>query len=70
MTTDAIKGSGEVNYINASKGLMSWLTTTDHKRIGIMYLIGMCIFFFVTVNIYFVEEDVLKSCLYICNIFY
>jgi len=26
------------NYINASKGLMSWLFTIDHKRIGIMYL--------------------------------
>jgi len=26
------------NYINASKGLMSWLFTIDHKRIGLMYL--------------------------------
>ena len=26
------------NYINASKGLASWLFTIDHKRIGIMYL--------------------------------
>ena len=30
-----------LNYINAKKGLWSWLTTTDHKRIGIMYLIGV-----------------------------
>jgi cytochrome c oxidase subunit 1 len=28
-----------VNYINAEKGLWSWLTTLDHKRIGVMYLI-------------------------------
>ena len=27
------------NYLNASKGIMSWLTTVDHKRIGIMYLV-------------------------------
>ena len=27
-----------VNYINAKKGIWSWLTTVDHKRIGIMYL--------------------------------
>ena len=27
------------NYINEKKGLMSWLFTLDHKRIGIMYLV-------------------------------
>src|SRR5205807_3291501 len=27
-----------VNYITSPKGLKSWLTTVDHKRIGIMYL--------------------------------
>jgi cytochrome c oxidase subunit 1 len=26
------------NYLNAEKGLWSWLTTLDHKRIGLMYL--------------------------------
>lgn len=26
------------NYINHSKGIMSWLMTHDHKRIGMMYL--------------------------------
>jgi cytochrome c oxidase subunit I len=29
------------NYINEQKGLWSWLTTVDHKRIGVMYLIGI-----------------------------
>ena len=24
------------NYINCEKGIMSWLTTLDHKRIGLM----------------------------------
>jgi cytochrome c oxidase subunit 1 len=28
------------NYFNAEKGIWSWLTTVDHKRIGIMYLIS------------------------------
>ncbi|MCH2206580.1 MAG: cbb3-type cytochrome c oxidase subunit I [Lentisphaerales bacterium] len=26
------------NYLNHEKGLKSWLTTVDHKRIGLMYL--------------------------------
>ncbi len=34
------------NYWNAEKGLMSWLTTVDHKRIGIMYLISTLTAFF------------------------
>lgn len=29
------------NYLNHSRGIMSWLLTVDHKRIGIMYLIGV-----------------------------
>lgn len=37
----------EVNYLNAKKGIMSWLGTLDHKRIGIMYLISISIFFFI-----------------------
>jgi cytochrome c oxidase subunit 1 len=30
-----------VNYLNASHGIMSWMGTVDHKRIGIMYLVGV-----------------------------
>ena len=26
------------DYISAERGLLSWLTTVDHKRIGLMYL--------------------------------
>ncbi len=33
------------NYLNAKKGLWSWLTTTDHKRIGILYAIACGAFF-------------------------
>ena len=29
------------NYITEKKGLMSWLFTLDHKRIGIMYLVSI-----------------------------
>jgi cytochrome c oxidase subunit I len=31
----------EVNYLNNPRGLKSWLLTRDHKRIGILYLIGI-----------------------------
>jgi len=35
------------NYINAEDGLLSWLTTGDHKRIAILYLISITFFFLV-----------------------
>ncbi len=35
------------NYLNATKGIKSWLTTVDHKRIGLMYLFSVVFFFFV-----------------------
>ena len=31
----------ELNYWNAKKGILSWLLTVDHKRIGIMYLFSV-----------------------------
>jgi cytochrome c oxidase subunit 1 len=36
-----------LNYLNHEKGLWSWLTTLDHKRIGIMYFITVMTFFFI-----------------------
>ncbi len=33
------------NYLNHSKGIWSWLTTLDHKRIGLMYLGSVLTFF-------------------------
>ncbi len=33
------------NYLNASTGLRSWLLTTDHKRIGILYAVAVTTFF-------------------------
>ena len=35
------------NYLNESSGLWSWLTTLDHKRIGIMYFITVMFFFLI-----------------------
>jgi cytochrome c oxidase subunit I len=35
----------EVNYLNADRGVWSWLTTIDHKRIGVMYLVSVLIAF-------------------------
>ncbi|MFO0837981.1 MAG: cbb3-type cytochrome c oxidase subunit I [Phycisphaerae bacterium] len=32
---------GQTNYLNCSSGWASWLLTLDHKRIGVMYLIGI-----------------------------
>ncbi len=32
---------GGENYLNHGRGLWSWLTTLDHKRIGIMYLVSI-----------------------------
>lgn len=34
------------NYLNHEKGIWSWLTTIDHKRIGIMYFFAIMSFFF------------------------
>ncbi|HEY0160329.1 MAG TPA: cytochrome c oxidase subunit I [Thermoanaerobaculia bacterium] len=35
------------NYINDEYGVLSWLLTKDHKRIAILYLISVTIFFIV-----------------------
>jgi len=34
-------GGAKPNFLNVTKGFMSWAATLDHKRIGIMYLIGV-----------------------------
>ena len=34
----------EPDYLRASSGIMSWLFTVDHKRIGLMYLIATTLF--------------------------
>jgi cytochrome c oxidase subunit 1 len=47
-TTTVIRSPGEfasVNYLTAARGVRSWLLTTDHKRIGILYLWTILVFF-------------------------
>src|ERR1700756_5188439 len=35
------------NYLNAEYGIRSWLFTTDHKRIALLYLLTITAFFFI-----------------------
>ncbi len=35
------------NYLEEGSTLWSWLTTTDHKRIGVMYALSITAFFFI-----------------------
>ena len=37
--------TSEVNYLNVAYGVKSWLLTTDHKRIGLLYLVSVSIMF-------------------------
>jgi cytochrome c oxidase subunit 1 len=37
----------EVNYLNATQGILSWLFTKDHKRIALLYLISVTAMFFI-----------------------
>src|SRR5438128_10028551 len=36
-----------VNYLNVSYGVKSWLLTTDHKRIALLYLVSITLMFVV-----------------------
>ena len=36
-----------VHYLNAHYGVRSWLLTTDHKRIALLYLVSITLMFFV-----------------------
>lgn len=43
----ASENHGNLNYINHQKGIWSWLTTLDHKRIGLLYFWTVSLFFLV-----------------------
>src|ERR1051325_842260 len=34
------------HYLNAELGIKSWLLTIDHKRIALLFLVGITLFFF------------------------
>src|SRR5216683_1807680 len=46
MATPAVSTERK-NYLNAEYGIRSWLFTTDHKRIALLYLISITVFFFI-----------------------
>jgi cytochrome c oxidase subunit I len=47
MAHPAAHASHGDNYLNHEKGLWSWLTTVDHKRIGLMYLATVLAYFLI-----------------------
>ncbi len=46
MSTIAVRPPVVTDYLNAEHGILSWLLTTDHKRIGLLYLFSITAFFF------------------------
>src|ERR1700690_2097636 len=42
-----VPADSRVNYLNASYGIKSWLFTTDHKRIALLYLASITFMFFI-----------------------
>jgi cytochrome c oxidase subunit 1 len=46
MATAALPVERET-YLNSSYGIKSWLLTIDHKRIALLYLVGVTVFFFI-----------------------
>jgi cytochrome c oxidase subunit 1 len=42
-----VPAESRVNYLNATYGIKSWLLTTDHKRIALLYLTSITFMFFV-----------------------
>lgn len=43
VTTPGIAPSAESdNFLTVTHGFLSWAATLDHKRIGLMYLVGVC----------------------------
>src|SRR6201984_3134398 len=47
MATATVPEVERENYLNKHYGLESWLLTTDHKRIALLYLIAITFFFFI-----------------------
>lgn len=41
------KENPEKHFLNQEKGIWAWMTTVDHKKIGIMYLASIAFFFFI-----------------------
>src|ERR1700745_622431 len=46
-TPTAVNQMPREHYLNATYGIRSWLLTTDHKRIALLYLASVTFFFFI-----------------------
>ena len=46
-TAVAIDQGERENYLNSGYGIKSWLLTRDHKRIALLYLMSITVFFFI-----------------------
>ncbi len=46
LPTEVVQAPAPKNYFDAKQGILSWLFTTDHKRIGILYTASITAFFF------------------------
>src|SRR5436309_4549751 len=46
MSISERRATKPLHYLNAHYGVRSWLFTTDHKRIGILYLVSITLMFF------------------------
>jgi cytochrome c oxidase subunit 1 len=44
---DSVRAEPRVHYLNNQYGVRSWLLTTDHKRIALLYLSTITFFFFI-----------------------
>src|SRR5437016_4824491 len=44
---DMVHSAVREHYLNAGHGLKSWLLTKDHKRIAVLYLFTISLFFFI-----------------------
>ena len=47
MATSPTPAAERENYLNTEYGIRSWLLTTDHKRIALLYLLLITFFFFI-----------------------
>ncbi len=47
MTIETIAEPVRKNYLNDKQGILSWLLTTDHKRIGLLYTFSITVLFFI-----------------------
>src|SRR5215472_13224104 len=47
MATAALPAVEREHYLNQEYGVRSWLLTTDHKRIALLYLVSITFFFFI-----------------------